>query len=243
VPFEMLPTNHMVVRARINDKGPFRLIFDLGSPVTLLGSKAAETSGAIGRDAPRAFLFGMRGEGHVDRLKVGDLTAEDLPVIVMDHPALKALGGMFGRPLDGIIGYTFFARYRTTIDYQAHEMTFTAVDHSVRDLMKELPDRLMGPKSAKTRILTPLALWGLTPGEPDADGSGVSIATVAAGSPADAAGLRPGDVLTSLDGRWTTSVADVYTAASSIPPGQGVPAVVRRDGQELTLTVTPKDGL
>ena len=31
VPFEMLVTNHMLVEARINGKGPFRLIFDLGS--------------------------------------------------------------------------------------------------------------------------------------------------------------------------------------------------------------------
>ena len=31
VPFEMLPTNHMLVEARINDKGPYHLIFDLGA--------------------------------------------------------------------------------------------------------------------------------------------------------------------------------------------------------------------
>ena len=30
VPFSMLPSNHMVVQATINGKGPYRLIFDLG---------------------------------------------------------------------------------------------------------------------------------------------------------------------------------------------------------------------
>ena len=75
----------------------------------------------------------MRGEGKVETLEVGDLTAKDLPVIVLDHPALKALGGFLGRPLDGIIGFTFFARYRTTIDYQAREMTFEPVDFEVRE--------------------------------------------------------------------------------------------------------------
>ncbi len=49
-------------------------------------------------------------------------------MIVLDHPILKALGDFLGRPLDGIIGYTFFARYRTTIDYQARQMTFEPVD-------------------------------------------------------------------------------------------------------------------
>ena len=31
VPFEMLPSNHMLVEARINEKGPYHLIFDLGA--------------------------------------------------------------------------------------------------------------------------------------------------------------------------------------------------------------------
>ncbi len=43
----------MVVRARINGKGPFRLIFDLGAPITLLSNQAAEASGVIKADAPR----------------------------------------------------------------------------------------------------------------------------------------------------------------------------------------------
>src|SRR4051812_672350 len=132
VPFEMLPTNHMVVEAKLNGKGKtYRLIFDLGAPVTLLSGRAAEASGAIGSKAPRSFLFGARGEGKLDKLEVGDLTTEDLPVVVMDHPALSALGKALGRPLDGIIGYTLFARYRTTIDYQAKRMTFTPVNSRV----------------------------------------------------------------------------------------------------------------
>src|SRR5262249_13904618 len=155
----MLPSNHMVVEAKLNGKGPFRLIFDLGAPVTLISSKAAEASGAIGKDAPRAFLFGMRGEGKVKKLEVGDLTAEGVPVIVMDHPYLKALIGPFSRPLDVIIVYTFFARYRTTIDYQSHEMTFVPVDFQVRDLMKDLPNRMMGPRVAQERVLAPRGLW------------------------------------------------------------------------------------
>ena len=88
----------------------------------------------------------MRGEAEVAKLQVGDLTATKLPVIVFDHPALKILGEAFGHPVDGIIGFTFFARYRTTIDYQANQMTFEPIDFAIRDLLRELPDRLAGPK-------------------------------------------------------------------------------------------------
>ena len=52
VPFVMLPTNHMLVEARINGKGPYHLIFDLGAPITLLNNQVSEASGVVKDDAP-----------------------------------------------------------------------------------------------------------------------------------------------------------------------------------------------
>ena len=231
----MLVTNHMLVEARINDKGPFRLIFDLGAPITLLNNRASEAAGVIKPDAPRSFLFGMRGEAVVNRLKVGELTAEKLPVIILDHPVLKALEDVTGRPVDGIMGFTFFARFKTTIDYHAHEMTFEPIAFQVRDLMKELPDRLMGPKVAERRVLAPAGLWGLRLGEPTGglDTHGVPIVTILDGSPASVAGLRSGDVLCTIDDRWITSIADVYQAAAKVTAGpqdhRAFPARRQRD--------------
>ncbi len=165
VSFEMLVTNHMLVDAKINGKGPFRLIFDLGAPVTLLSNRASEAAGVVKPDAPKSFLFGMRGEAEVNRLQVGDLTADKLPVIVLDHPVLSALEDVTGRKIDGIMGFTFFARFKTTIDYHAREMSFEPITYQVRNLLKELPDRLMGPKVAQRRVVAPSGLWGLRLGE------------------------------------------------------------------------------
>ena len=247
VPFEMLDSNHMVVRVKINGKGPFRLIFDVGAPVTLIGTKAAETSGLVKPGKTRGFLFPIPVEAKVDALEVGELTAKDVPVIVMDHPVLKALGGFFSRPLDGILGFTFFARYRMTLDYQAKEMSFEPVDYEIRDLMKTLPERLAGSKEVKEIILAPSGLWGLTLAKPDEKAKaksapGVSIAAVAPGSPAALSGLKSGDLLTSLDGRWTTTLADAYAAAAGVEPGKAVEVVVVRDGKDVTVAVTPRPG-
>ncbi len=244
VPFELLASNHMVVKAKINGKGPYRLVFDVGAPITLLGNKAAEGSGVVKADAPKSFLFSMRGEGQIDDLEVGDLKTKDLPVIVLDHPVLKALAGFLGRPLDGIIGFTFFAHYKTTIDYQALTMTFEPVDFKVGNLVKDLPDRLSGPKRAKDIVLAPSGVWGLAVDAPAGEHPvGVRIRSVAAGSPAEAAGLKVGDVLTTLDGRWTTSVADVFAAAADADVNVPAEAIILRDGKEMTLKVTPKAGL
>jgi hypothetical protein len=244
VPFQILSTNHMLVEARINGKGPFHLIFDLGAPITLLSNRASEASGVVKPDAPRSFLFGMRGEAEVSKLEVGALSVTKLPVIVLDHPVLKALGEVTNRQIDGLMGFTFFARYKTTIDYQAHQMTFEPIDYQVRDLLKELPDRLMGPKVARHRVLAPSGMWGLRLGEPKGglDSPAVPIVKVYDGSPADRAGLKAGDVMITLDGRWTTSIADVYHAAAEVVPGHKVNVVIQRDGKEMTVTVAPADG-
>jgi PDZ domain/Aspartyl protease len=244
IPFEMLPTNHMLVEARINGKGPYRLIFDLGAPITLLNNRVSEASGVIKADAPRSFLFGMRGEAEVDKLQVGELSVAKLPVIVFDHPFLSALEQVADRRIDGLMGFTFFARYKTTIDYQARQMTFEPIDYQVRDLLKELPDRLLGPKVARQRVLAPTGIYGMRLGEPASgvDSPGIRIAEVLAGSPAERAGLRAGDVLVALDGRWTTSVADVFQAAAAAVPGRETTAVVCRNGKEQPLTIRPADG-
>jgi len=240
----MLPSNHMLVKATINGKGPYRLIFDLGAPVTLLGNQAAEASGVVQADAPRSFLFSMRGEAEISQLQVGTMTVTKLPVIVFDHPALKALGNALGHSIDGIIGFTFFARYRTTIDYQSNQMTFEPVDFQIRDLLRELPDRLMGPKAARRRVLAPKGLWGLqlARSKPRQQIPGVLIACVLPGSPAALAGLRAGDVLTTLGNRWTTSVTDTYAAAQNTEPNKDAQISIVRDGKEQTLTVRPVDG-
>jgi S1-C subfamily serine protease len=53
----------------------------------------------------------------------------------------------------------------------------------------------------------------------------------------------PRDASQTLDGRWTTSVADAYAAAALAPSGRAVLVVILRDGQELTLSVTPRPGI
>jgi hypothetical protein len=244
VPFEMLPTKHVLVRARINNQGPYLLIFDLGAPITVLSNRASEATRVVKGKAPRSFLFGMRGEAEVDKLQVGDVTATKLPVVVFDHPVVKALDEITGRRIDGILGFTFFARYKTTIDYLDHRLTFEPVSYQVRNLLRELPERLMGPKVVHHRVLAPLGLWGLRLGKPvrGSDASGVRISMVYAGSPADRAGLKAGDVLVTLDGRWTTSVADVFHAAADVEPGREAAVGIMRDGKERTLTIRPAQG-
>lgn len=66
--------------------------------------------------------------------------------------------------------------------------------------------------------------------------SGVMIARVVAGSPADHAGLRVGDILTALDGVPMASSWDVRARVRPLDDGAPLAIEVRRDGATQLLT-------
>jgi S1-C subfamily serine protease len=57
------------------------------------------------------------------------------------------------------------------------------------------------------------------------------------------AGLKPGDRVLTIDGRWTDTLADLFAAAGYVKPGTTAPVVVKRDGKEVELKVKPMAGL
>src|SRR5262245_48894227 len=156
VPFELLASNHMLVKASINGGEPRKFIFDLGAPMTLINGKAAEETKIVSK-APKLTLFMPMGNTKAKSFRVGDAEIRDMPVIIMDHPAVAALAEVLGEPIDGLVGYTFFAHYRTTIDYQKKEMTLAPIDFEVKDIFQSLPAQLMGPrpKTAPKVIVAP----------------------------------------------------------------------------------------
>jgi S1-C subfamily serine protease len=48
--------------------------------------------------------------------------------------------------------------------------------------------------------------------------------------------------LITVDGRWTTSITDVFHAAADIEPGRAVTVVIHRDGKEQTVILQPAAG-
>jgi S1-C subfamily serine protease len=67
-------------------------------------------------------------------------------------------------------------------------------------------------------------------------GKGVVISQVADGSPAKKAGIKPGDIVISVDDKPVTSVAELRNVIGLQRVGQKVKLIVIREGKELTLT-------
>ncbi|MDR6152144.1 S1-C subfamily serine protease [Acidovorax delafieldii] len=70
---------------------------------------------------------------------------------------------------------------------------------------------------------------------------GALVASVSKGSPADKAGLRPGDVIRQVDGQPIVASGDLPAWVGQAQPGQQVKLSVWRQGKPLELTATLGD--
>lgn len=251
VKFELVPSGHFIVSVKLNGNGPYNLIFDTGAPTTLITPRIAKDAKVVGdaKDKPLIPLFGMMGQVKIKEFSVGDVTAKDVGAMIMEHPTVKAFSQEYEKKygsIDGIVGFPFFAQFKMTVDYSAKEMTFTPNGYKATDVMQDLMKTMMSAMGSKPqpRVAAPAGLWGVEVAKAkDDEAEGVDVKTVFAGSAAESAGLKTGDRVLTIDGRWTDSVSDAYLATTYVKPGKAVSVVVKREGKDVKLMVTPKQGL
>lgn len=68
--------------------------------------------------------------------------------------------------------------------------------------------------------------------------TGAIIAGVLKGGPADKAGMQPGDILVSVEGKNITDMADMLNQIAQLSPGTKAKVVVLRRNQETNLSIT-----
>jgi len=67
---------------------------------------------------------------------------------------------------------------------------------------------------------------------------GLVVEQVQTGTPAEQAGLKPGDVILSVDGKDMNQVEDLIAVLHQHAPGDTVPIVIERNNQQQTIQVT-----
>jgi len=130
---------------------------------------------------------------------------------------------------------------------KAKDNEIAALKTKVASLVSELEKAKEGlkekPKVAKPAPPKPqgVAFLGVEPGEPGADeraklnlkeGQGVKVITVQRGSPADKAGIQPGDVILSVAGK-DTNAANIRDLLRGHAPGDQVDLVVLRGAEKV----------
>jgi membrane-associated protease RseP (regulator of RpoE activity) len=73
-------------------------------------------------------------------------------------------------------------------------------------------------------------------------GAGAVVREVRDESPAEKAGMKEGDVIVEFDGEKVRSARHLSRLVTETAPGRTVTAAVMRDGQRVTLQLTPEEG-
>jgi hypothetical protein len=253
VPYRLTAVKHIVVRAKINGKGPFNFILDTGAPALFIAPEAAKKAG-VERDE--------KGWGTFDRFEIeGGVVLEKARGRIEKPFQLEGMNGLGlgGAELHGMIGYNILARYRMEIDFTKDKMVWTPIDWEpkapmglggnansaaggleVMGTILKFLGSLTGAKAEPDYALRGFLGVELTDVE---DGDSPVVKAVLADGPAGKAGLKSGDKLTKFQGRTVTNVEDVRKFAEKLGAGDDVKLTVKRGKESVEINFKTAEGL
>ena len=233
-----------------------------GEELGLLGSQYFVEHLPVPRDSVVAMLnFDMVGRLRGDSLIVyGTATAREMPALLDSANArlgmtIRGVGDGFG-PSDHS---SFYAKdipvlhFFTNIHDDYHRATDDAakVNAAGAARVATLAERVVRAMDARAARLTfvraaapaPVARTGSNvylgsiPDMAAGEVKGLRLSGVRAGSPADSAGMKSGDVIVEFDGKVVTDLQTYSDALYARQPGDTVPVVVLRGTERLRLQV------
>ncbi len=106
------------------------------------------------------------------------------------------------------------------------------------DTVREIANQIIKTGKVTNSGRASLGITAQTSANQQGLGTGVAIVSVANGGPADQAGLRSGDVIVSMDGESTPTLAALEADLAVLKPGTQVTLHVRRNGSTRNVTAT-----
>ncbi len=250
VPYRLTDTKHVLVRVKINGKGPFNLICDTGAPAVFITKAVAKKAG-VDTDA--------KGWANFDKFELeGGLAVDKARGRVEDLFQLDGMNsmGLAGVELHGVIGYNVLAKYRITYDFTDDKLGFEAIPG-----FEPPPLVPIGKKGAGTGGLdaigplmkTMAALLGIKPnfatgprgfiGIEFEEKDGIVVKSVLAGSPAAEAGFKSGDKIEEIKNSSIDDSKDLLRALSKAGVGTKLKVTVKRGDKSEELKLELGRGL
>lgn len=259
VPYRLADTKHLLLRAKLNGKGPYNFIMDTGAPALFVSADIATKIGV----KPNA-----EGWGTFDRLEVeGGATLEKIQGRIESPMQLQGMNamGLAGVRIDGVFGFNVLANFRIEIDLTQSKLIWTrqkaielvpltaqevatakAVPTEGMAQMENLAKTVSGMFARKAPPpAVPRGFFGM---EFAADRPDVAlVSAVLAGSPAALAGVKAGDKITavSIGGDPAVAVkksAELVTQVASTSAGTTVRFTLVRNGKKRTLPIVAGKG-
>jgi hypothetical protein len=249
VPYRLTKPKHILVRAKINGKGPFNFIVDTGAPALFVA-------------VPVAKKIGVKPDkndwGTFDRFEIeGGVVLTKVKARIETPPQVEGMNalGLAGVELHGMIGYEILSRYRLEIDFTRDKMVWTPLDYKPKaarslgggrgtgglDLLGSVMKTLSSVLG--TQASPPVRLRGFLGVELKDDDDNPVVQSVLASGPAGKAGLKVGDRITHVQGRSVLDTSDVQRFVARRNPGDELKLTVQRGQDTKDITVKLGEGL
>jgi serine protease DegQ len=243
IPYRLTETKHVMVRVKINGKGPYNLILDTGAPAMFVTKKVAKEAGL----APKE-----KGWASIDQLVVeGGLTVDQARCRAEDLFQLDGMNslGLAGAELHGVIGYDILARFRITYDFTKEKLAWVPLSFTPPPLVGvgggggqgglemigpivKLFGGIMGIRP--NFMATPRGFLGATFVDSP---KGLVVKDVWPEGPAAKVGFKTGDVIETFQSTAVTTAADLHKAAAKLKPGERVTVTVLRGADSRKMNV------
>src|SRR5438132_766574 len=115
VPYRLTDTQHVMVRVKINGKGPFNFIVDTGCPVLIVSTPIAKKIG-LELEKNWAVLDKLEFEGGLAQTKVKARVETPFQLEGMNGM------GLAGVELHGLLGYAVLAKYKMEFDFTRDQL-------------------------------------------------------------------------------------------------------------------------
>jgi len=251
IPYKTTIPKHIVVRAKINGKGPFNFILDTGAPALFVATEVGKKVGA---------KTNANGWATFDRFEIeGGLVIPNTKARIETPFQLEGMNGLglAGVEIHGLIGYSILAQYRMEIDFTHHKMVWTPLDYKLEvdfgkgprgnnipgglEIMGSLMKGVGGFLNVKPAPdVTLSGFFGMTLVEGD---NGPVVESVLEKGPAGLAGIKKGDILTKAAGRTVSNVIDVVRRASSLTRGTSIKLTLKRGNETKDVTIKMSEGI
>jgi hypothetical protein len=250
VPYRLTKPKHILVRAKINGKGPYNFILDTGAPTLFVA-------------VPVARKLGIKPDkndwGTFDRFEIeGGVVLSKIKGRIETPPQIEGMNGLglAGVELHGMIGYSVLARYRMEIDFTSDKMVWTPLDYKPK-VAASLGARGRGAggidllggilKSVGallgTQASPPVRLRGFVGIELKDDDENPIVQAVLANGPAGKAGIKVGDRITHIQGRTVLDSDDVQRFVRRLQPSEALKLTIKRGTEKKDISIPLGEGI
>ena len=251
VPYRLTDTKHVMVRVKLNGKGPFNFILDTGAPAVFIPKTIAKKIG---------LELDGKGWGEFKTFQIeGGLTVDKATTRVEDLFQLEGMNGMglAGVELHGVIGYNVLARFRITYDFTKDKLAWTPLDFDP-PLPKGIEGKGGEGQGSLEMMGTVMKVFagllgvkpnfevrggGLVGAELEEKKDGLYVKSVLKAGPADEAGFKAGDKIDTVKTTSIDDMGDFNRAIGKSAAGTDFKVILLRGGEMKTVTLTLGKGL